>query len=255
MYGLENLLLNQPHPTSWYNLGYWQPETNSFVTACEGLARIFAEKGQFKKGESLLDLGCGCADQDIFWLREYHLKSIIGINGSKPQLAYAQQKIENADLNTQITIVDAPFETFETKQNFDIVCSLDAAYHFDKTKLFALAAARAHRLVFTDLTPPQGGSPLLLNFLISLAGIRKKNLLPLQQMHALAAEFGFKPMIYEDLSEPVLGGYANFIQTHGPSLRQKHGLKVQRFLLTGRVLGYIFRRALLGYSLFVYEKK
>lgn len=103
-YGTHHRLLNLKVTGTWLNLGYWE-DTDDFQSACESLARMTAEAVELGPSDSLLgicslfrpfevissllsdpfsffsllDVGYGCGDQDLYFWKQFKPAEIVGI--------------------------------------------------------------------------------------------------------------------------------------------------------------------------------
>ena len=62
--------LDGTNTKKWMNVGYWIRSEN-YNDACEEMADKMAEIGDFSDGTTVLDVGCGCGEQDFYWCRKY----------------------------------------------------------------------------------------------------------------------------------------------------------------------------------------
>ena len=104
MYGLENKILNESSNAAWYNFGYWTTGDEYYEQACENLATKLAEAARLSETECIFDIGGGCGDQQLLWLRKYNLKHIYAINISSVQVNFARERIQRAGLDESITV-------------------------------------------------------------------------------------------------------------------------------------------------------
>lgn len=121
----------------WLNLGYWK-EAIDYKTACEDLARLLADHGQFRNANNLLDVGFGFGEQDLLWVKEYSVKHIEGINITPLHVEIASKRKDQLGFSNSINYqlgdaVSLPFED----ETFDRVAALESAFHFKpRTEFF-----------------------------------------------------------------------------------------------------------------------
>ena len=159
-YDLSERLLNSGD-AYWGNLGYWQAG-DDYSTACEGLAHQLANAVNLNQDSRILDVGFGCGDQLLLWLKDYNIQFLCGINYSVSQTVLAKQRLKQFELrqfelsqsqaNTDGTNLGSSDNIFQgdvadLKNGLAVVCSeanndintilaLDCAYHFPSRKNF-----------------------------------------------------------------------------------------------------------------------
>ena len=256
-YGLENRHLNHPAGTAWYNLGDWSGGVETYPEACQRLAHGLAVEAGFVPGQTLFDIGCGCAEQDVFWLRRFELASIEAITLPGPQLEWARKRIHESGESQRIRVRGAAIEDLRASRVYDHVAVLDAAYHFSKTTLFSRAAdltERGGHLGFTDLVRVQPDLEPMTRYLLQGAGIEPAHLGTQRQLDAWAARSGFERTSSRDLSAEVMWGFSEFVRRKRRSLLRAAGFDALRFLVTGFALGYLYRQGSLTYRRLVYAR-
>lgn len=262
MYGLENKILNESSNAAWYNFGYWTTGDEYYEQACENLATKLAEAARLSETECIFDIGGGCGDQQLLWLRKYNLKHIYAINISSVQVNFARERIQRAGLDESITVERAGLASHSSQKPFDCVVSLDAAYHIDKTLLFSECARltdRGARLALTDLTLDSGArkwfSRCMLRLICAGSDIPFAQLRTAENLRVSGEPFGWHNTLYEDVTEAVFGGYARFMRQSRAQLWRRHGLRSLRFIFTGIAIASLLRRKLLRYVIVVFEKR
>lgn len=90
-------------PTMTYSCAYFKKETDSLQTAQLQKYEHICRKLQLKKGETLLDIGCGWGGMLIYAAQKYHIQGH-GVTLSKNQFSYAQEKIKKLGLQDKIKI-------------------------------------------------------------------------------------------------------------------------------------------------------
>jgi microcystin synthetase protein McyJ len=174
----------------WSNLGYWD-ESRTIIEAQAEMARQLGAAAAFVASDEVLDVGCGCADQDILWCREGDLKRIIGIDITPVRVELANARIASAGLDTRIQIqlgsaTDLPFPD----ASFDKVVSLEAAPHFRSREDFLREAFRVlrpgGRLALTDMLPGANAAPSAVDKVLTRLS-RRLLCMPDENMYAAPA--------------------------------------------------------------------
>lgn len=137
--------------SGFYNVGTWESSPKSLKNACQALVRkhleLVDENSKIKK---ILDVGCGLGSTTNLIAQNFKNAEIIGINISEKQIAVAKDIYPDLDFQ----VMDATNLEFQD-ESYDLIISIEAAFHFNTRKDFLQQAFRVLRtggqLIFTDM--------------------------------------------------------------------------------------------------------
>jgi SAM-dependent methyltransferase len=233
---------------TWGNLGLWRDADDDYAGACSALARAVADAAGLRRGDAVLDIGCGAGDELLLWLDAYGAGLVVGVERDALLVQAARQRVGSRAAVEQASALE--FAAFGTAR-FDRVVCVDAAYHLSPRSAFLRAAWQALKpggtLAYTDLSLQRGSA--WLHAAARLCGLAPADLLdaPAQQQRLL--EHGFVDATVQPLDVPVLDGFARFVQGQAARVaRTAVHRDWRRPAITARLIAPC-RRAGLGYVL------
>lgn len=143
--------------SKFINLGYWK-NADSMDDAARDMAHLLGEHAEIAASDTILDVGFGFGDQDLYWMKTFKPKSICGLNITRDQVNEARELVRKNKLEDKIDLrfgsaTDIPFEA----KSFDKVIALECAFHFDSRDDFFHQAFRVlkngGRLSMADIIP------------------------------------------------------------------------------------------------------
>jgi len=109
-------------PSMTYSSAIYEDGANSLETAQDAKYRSLAKRMGVKKGSHILEIGCGWGGFAEFVAREFEAK-VTGLTISKEQLAYAENRIEQAGLSH---LVNFKFQDYRDETGkYDHVASIE----------------------------------------------------------------------------------------------------------------------------------
>jgi microcystin synthetase protein McyJ len=144
----------------WLNIGFWK-DARTYPDACRAMARLVGEAANMNHADSVLDAGCGFAEQDIFFVEEFGVGRIVGIDITPQHVEVGRRRVQDHGLADRISLnVGSALETGYPDGHFDKVVALESAFHFDTREAFFGEAFRVLRsggqVVLADMLPGVG---------------------------------------------------------------------------------------------------
>lgn len=228
---LHEILVRKSSGCYYLNLGYWK-DTDSIKKACEQLIDLVVSNAGITNGHSILDVGFGYGDQDIYIARQFPQVAIHGINIIQEQVAYAQETVQKEALSGQIKLEagDAVNLQFDP-ESFDAVIAIESAFHFNTREMFFKEAFRVLKnkgvLCLADCLPPEpfDNTPAMQVSARNMA-IPESNLYNIDEYVHILGRSGFTNITFTDISEWVLphsavemkdGGWRNDSELYLPA--------------------------------------
>ena len=122
-----------------YSCGYWE-NARSLEEAQEQKLRMICDKLELKKGERLLDIGCGWGGLAAYAAQNYGV-DVVGITISSQQASYAKEKTNGRPV--KILLTDYRSDLARKEKLFDKIVSVGMLEHVGRRndrKYFAIAA-------------------------------------------------------------------------------------------------------------------
>ena len=135
--------------SDFHNFGLWRPETNSASDACRALVRELVEMSP-PHPSRVLEVGCGKGAGTRELRAHWPQAEITAIDISETQIETCRQNCPDASF----LLMDACKMTFD-ESSFDVLISIEAAFHFPSRRVFLENARRVlrpgGRLVLQDV--------------------------------------------------------------------------------------------------------
>ena len=251
-YAIDAKRLGDDSLLAWSNLGYWQNQYDDYPQACQSLADQIAASIQLKQSDHVLDLGCGQGASLLHWLRYYQIQQLSAVE-LQPEYAKRIQK-----QLAQVQIHCGSFLNLNALQLlnlFDVVLCIDAAYHSDlnsflnSTSLVLNSKGRIafHYLMWSDAWREYSNlKKQQYRYLLKSADVNWQNLMGEQQLTQKLIQKGFTQIEIQDFSEPVLNGFAVYIENKRKE-RKHFDLAQLKIDMTAKLCRKLYQDGLVHY--------
>ncbi|MBF7688927.1 class I SAM-dependent methyltransferase [Acinetobacter sp. EC24] len=234
---------------AWTNLGFWQPQTHSYVQACEQLATHLADQLQLCANDHVLDLGCGQGASLFFWQQNYAVKQITGIELQANCVARLQ------NVSHDIQVHQGSFLALDgLTQQYDVIVCIDALYHsylpdfFHAIRHLVKPNTRVgfHYLLFNERWHNQTWlQQKKYQYLLKSANVQVAHLETVQTLQSMAQVQGYHQLEIQRLSQEVFLGFANYVAQQPAT--QFTGLSGFKIKMTAKLCQKLYQDGLLDY--------
>ena len=217
-YAINAVALGDNAELPWTNLGYWNDATSSYPQACCQLADHLAQAIQLKADDRLLDLGCGQGASLQHWLEHYQIQDLEAVELQNQCVLRIKEKLPQLTAIHHQSFLNLNSVSFSRK--FDAVMCIDAAYHCNLNSFLASVTAVLnskarigfHCLMLSDDWQTASTiKKLQYQALLKSADVRLAYLYNQIGLEQLLQQHGYGQIVIEDLSEPVLYGFSDYI--------------------------------------------
>lgn len=251
-YAIDAKRLGDDSEMAWSNLGYWQEQSHNYPLACQMLADQLAQAVQLRKTDRLLDLGCGQGASLLHWLNHYQIEQLAAVELQTNCIEQIQKYLPQVDIHCG-SFLD--LKSFKFSNDFNVVICIDAAYHSALPEFLQTISAVLkpsgrlgfHTLIWSDAW--QKSTLLKKNkyhYLLKSADVNSQHLVDKSRLIHILEQHGFSDVLIQDFSEPVLNGFAEYIETR--SMEKKFfdfaELKIQ---LTAKLCRKLYKDGLIRY--------
>lgn len=227
--------------THWGNLGLWSRPGMRYAQACAELADRTVAGLELGPATHLVDVGFGCGEQVLHWIRQYGVHRIDGLNLSHSQTALARERVAAAGRADVAQRLEQGSATqleawWKGRAQADAIVALDCAYHFAPSRaVFLRQAARVlragGRLALSDLVLARADLSLrqraVLAGIARLSRIPQANLLAADDHRAQLEGEGFAIERFEDVTSSVFTPFGAWLARYraalDPAIRRRIG--------------------------------
>lgn len=135
-------------PTMVYSCGYFATEQDTLEQAQEQKLDLICRKLRLRRGESLLDIGCGWGSLLLHAAANYGVRAV-GVTLSEPQAALARERVAQQGLRDRVEIRVADYRELRDGP-YDKIASVGMYEHVGREKLDEYTG------VVNDLLAPGG---------------------------------------------------------------------------------------------------
>jgi cyclopropane fatty-acyl-phospholipid synthase-like methyltransferase len=226
-------MLGDDRALAWSNLGLWQAGDN-YRHACQALAMHLADSIDLNSKDIVLDLACGQGASLELWYKNYKIQNIHAVELQQSHVLRIQQHATFLNSIRCDSFLNLNSNSFS--QKFSAVLCIDAAYHvnlnsfLDSVKQVMQPQGRLafHTLILSEAF-------LNLNiwqqkkyaYVLKAADVNLDHLMTQDGLKSTIMQHGFQQVQIEDLSEQVLGGFADYIQRADLVLTGLDGIKIK----------------------------
>ena len=111
-----------------YSSALWLDGCTSLDQAENAMLALTCERAQLQNGDSILELGCGWGSLSLHMAREYPRSQIVAISNSRSQKEFIDAEARMRGI-TNLEIITANMNSFETSRRFDRVVSVEMFEH------------------------------------------------------------------------------------------------------------------------------
>ena len=120
-----------------YSCGFWPAAVTTLAEAESLMLQHTVERAQVTNGQRILELGCGWGSLTLFMAMRCPNSRIVGVSNSRSQRSFILERARRRGL-TNVDIITADINTFETADQFDRIVSVEMFEHVrNHSALFA----------------------------------------------------------------------------------------------------------------------
>lgn len=111
-----------------YSCCYFKDPNQSLDEAEKTMLSLYIERGGFRNGHSILDLGCGWGAFTLYAAEKFPKSKLVAITNSRLQKEYIEKQIKIRSLRN-VKVIKADINFFTTEEKFDRIISVEMFEH------------------------------------------------------------------------------------------------------------------------------
>jgi cyclopropane-fatty-acyl-phospholipid synthase len=115
-------------PRLKYSCCWWGDGAADLAQAEQDALRITAERAELADGQRILELGCGWGSLSLWMAERFPNARIVSVSNSAPQRRFIEERAVARSLSN-LRVVTADMNSFETQERFDRVVSVEMFEH------------------------------------------------------------------------------------------------------------------------------
>ena len=111
-----------------YSCGLWPDGVDTLADAEAAMLRLTCERAGLEDGQAILELGCGWGSLSLWMAEHYPGSTVTAVSNSQSQRAFIEGRRHARGL-TNLTVITADMNDFDTSERFDRVVSVEMFEH------------------------------------------------------------------------------------------------------------------------------
>ena len=111
-----------------YSSGLWPEGTSTLDQSEVAMLKLSCERAGLVDGQAILELGCGWGSLTLYMAEQFPNSKITAVSNSNDQRQFIETRCDKLNL-TNIKVITADMNDFETKESFDRVVSIEMFEH------------------------------------------------------------------------------------------------------------------------------
>lgn len=250
------------------SFGWWEKGTTEYLDAAKNLLNFFIENSGIKNPDKILNICCGYGSETFVYYERFKPKIIEGIDATKLQVDYANDKAKALKLNHRIKFVHGDACILDFPENsFSYILGIEGPANFNTREKFFSSAHKVLKnegeLILTDIILGKKFKikSKIHNFLVGFASkwwvVPRANWINEETYKKQLEDAGFEGVMMKKIGEKVFPGYARYCSKF-KTIKKVSGERGIRnaigFSIISVILGYLSKKGWIEY-IYVKAKK